>query len=126
MIDTKEKVEYKMLAGPSLEPLLRKMVEQGEPLPNIVLTVAFVAVDESGEIKAHCVLQSLPVAEPMNAEVGYGEHLKPLFEMMKDFVLKSGAPRVLSHTSHPAMRRMLEREGAMALGDQLYDWRKDG
>lgn len=125
MIDTKAKVEYKMLAGPSLKPLLEKMLSQGEPMPNIALMVAFVAVDDEGEIVAHCVLQSLPVAEPTKAEPGYGEHLGPLFEMMKDFIIKSGAPRVLSHTGHPAMKRMLERAGAMPCSDQFFDWRKE-
>lgn len=54
-----------------------------------------------------------------------GEVLKKLFGMTQEFILSSQCPRVLMHTSHPAMKRLLTREvGATRMTDEFFDWRK--
>ncbi len=72
------------------------------------------------------VLQSIPVIEPftvLDPDVDGGEVCRTLFEMTQDFILNSGARRVLAHTHHPAMKRMLKRAGAEEVGT-FFDWQK--
>jgi len=114
----------KIYAGKEMDKVNAYLEALGEPRPNPVLSIAFTEEDEHGNIVAIAMLQSLPVAEPMKAEPGYGHLLKGLFEAVQEFVYQSGAQRVLSHTAHPAIKKMLERVGAQPVTDQYYDWQK--
>lgn len=108
---------------------VRSLLEAiGEPSPHLVLSCAWIAENESGDIVGLSQLQSLPVIEPFKMitdKYDGGEVLGRLFDMTREFILASGTPRVLMHTSHPAMKRMLARGvGAMRMQDEFYDWRR--
>jgi len=125
MLETQSKVEYKMLAGPALLPLVAKMSKQGEPLPNLALMVAFVA-EVDGEIVSHCVIQSLPVLEPSHAEIGHSTDLRQLVRMAKEWIMQSGAPRVIVRTSEVCvLKDMVKREEMPVLSGMCYDWRRE-
>jgi len=102
-------LKYLKLAGPALYPVLDKIEEAGEPKPNPLLSVGFVAVDDDGNVKAQILVHSVCMAEYTLAEPGFGHCLGPLFQMAHEFVQKSGVPRVLMHTDSKAMERMLKR-----------------
>lgn len=116
-------VTYEMLAGPTLQPLRELLDAMGEPQwVNPALVIAFVAKDNEGNIVGHVVLQSVPLAEPMKADPGWGFTLKPLFEMAQNFILESGAKRVIMHTEYPKMAEMLEKAGAFRWPVSMFQW----
>lgn len=117
-------VTYHTYAGPTIQKVLEYLDALGEPQPNALLSVAFGAEDK-GDIKAISLIQSLPIVEPFHAEPGFGHHLGKLFEMTQEFIIGSNAKRVLMHTGHPAMKKMLQmQEGVEIMGDTVYDWQR--
>lgn len=114
-------ITYKTYAGKSMLKVAEYLRDNGEPQPNPILSVAFVAEDENGKILGLSVVQSMPFVEPFHGESG--EILKRLFEMTEEFIKGSGAPRVLMHTSHRAMQGMLRLKGAERVEDPFFDWR---
>ena len=120
-------IQYKKYAGPiALKKIVDYLESIGEPAPNMLLSVAFTAEDELGNIKAISVVQSLPICEPMKADPGYGHCLRELFELTQNFIHQSGAKRALAHTEHPAMKAMLENVGAVPWpqDETFFDWRR--
>lgn len=114
-------------AGPSFEKLARKMAADGEPLPgNPILCVGFGAENEAGDIVAYIVVQSIPLVEPAKAEPGSGEAMAELFNMAREFIMDSKAPRVIMHSEHAAMKRMIHRTKAKVFPGEFFDWRRDG
>lgn len=116
-------VQYRMLAGESMEPLLIKLQAEGQPLPNPLLSVAFIG-EVDGRIVSHAIIHSLPIVEYVHAEEKFGDTIKSLVERCRDFILKSGAPRVLAHTDHRAMKRIMERIGFEQSEVIWYEWRE--
>ncbi len=108
------------------------LAKLGEPEPHFLLSCAWTAEDAKGEIVGLSQAQSILVIEPfkmVTSSYSYdgAEVLGNLFEMTQEFIVKSGAPRVLMHTGHPAMKRMLTRKvGAVRMTDEFFDWRKRG
>lgn len=117
-------LHYETYAGPSMVKVAEHLARLGEPQPNPLLSIAFTLEDADGEIHALAVVQSLPVIEPMTADPGYGYALHRLADMVRDFILDSGAPRVLAHTSYDSMKQRLLAEGATEISDPVYDWRR--
>jgi hypothetical protein len=110
---------------------VRELLEKlGEPSPHFLLSCAWIAEKEDGEIVGLSIMQSVPIIEPFkmvsNAHDG-GEVLRKLFDMTQEFVRASKTPRVLMHTSHPAMKRMLASKeiGAVRMSDEFFDWRRE-
>lgn len=116
-------VQYRMLAGDSMKPLLEKLEADGQPLPNPLLSMAFVG-ELDGKIVSHAIIHSLPIIEYVHAEEKFGETIKTLVERCQDFILKSGAPRVLAHTDHRAMKRLMERIGFYQSPFIWFEWRE--
>lgn len=94
----------------------------GEPLPNPMLSVGWLARNEHGEVEGIMVVQSLPLCEPCMGTSS--EIVRNLFSHAEKWIKESLAPRVLMHTSHPAMKMMLKRKGAEPSSDEWFDWRK--
>lgn len=117
-------VTIRKVAGADLyeSGLFDKLTSEGEILPNPLLTVAWMAVDEDDKIVGHAVVHSLPVVEYVHAESG--EIIKELFGHVESFIRESGAPRVLAHTEHRAMARMLTRVG-FGVPSPWFEWTKE-
>lgn len=116
-------VKYRILTGDDLKPLLQKMADRFEVVPDPRLMVAFVA-EVDGEIVAEIAIQQVTLVEPAHAEDGYGDQIGKLFEMAQEFILKSGFKRVLMHPEHPAMKRMLTRADAHPFAE-FWQWLRD-
>ena len=116
-------VQYRMLAGKDLAPLFKKLEAEGQPLPNPLLTVAWVG-EVGDRIVSHAIIHSLPIVEYVHAEEKYGESIKDLVERCRGFVIQSKAPRVLSHTDHRAMKRIMERLGFYQSPFCWYEYRE--
>lgn len=122
---------YRMVAGAEMAKVRLLLGAIGEPQPHFLLSCAWVAENPAGEIVGLSQLQSLPVVEPFKMlDTAYdgGEVLAHLFADTREFILQSACPRVLMHTSHPAMKRMLTGSGvgAVRMTDEFFDWRKAG
>ena len=118
---------YRMVAGAEMAKVRELLAEIGEPMPHFLLSCAWIAENEKGEIVAISQMQSIPVIEPfkmLRSDYDGGEVLGRLFAETRDFA--SVCPRVLMHTSHPAMKRMLMQVGADRMTDEFFDWRKEG
>jgi hypothetical protein len=117
---------YELLAGPSLAELRALLDAQDEPQwvnPALVLAwVAREASDPARRIVAYGVLQSVPLAEPVKAPPGHGAALRGVFRRMAGFIRESGARRVLMHSEHPAMKKMLEQAGAAPWPVTFYQY----
>ncbi len=103
-------IRYIKLEGKELEPVLLKIEEMTQVKPDAL--VGFVAVDDENNVKAEIVIQMVCLAEPAIAEPGYGHCLGPLFAEAYKFIQDSEIKRVVMHTEHRAMERMLDRAKA--------------
>lgn len=114
-------ITYRMVTGKDLEPVIRLMAERGIPLPNIqlMMPIAWLA-EREGEIIDMCILQAVPIIELHGAS---GETIGKLFRMAEKFIKEANPPRLLTHSGHRAMKKMLEHEGAVASEDRWYEWR---
>ena len=112
-------VDGKLVPNPDFDKVIAHLDKLEQPHPNQLMTVAFCA-EEDGVITDFCIIQSLPFAEPFHGP--NGDRLAVIFETAKDFILGSGAPRVLMHTDNRAMKRMLVRAGATEMTDTFFDW----
>jgi hypothetical protein len=105
-----------------MQEVAEYLVAIGQPTPNPLLSVAWLARDEAGRIVGMSLLQSIPVVEPFQGEDV--EIIKELFRRTEEFIHQSGAPRVFMHTSNRGMQAMLLRKGAQKLDDPLFDWQR--
>jgi hypothetical protein len=120
-------LNYRIVAGADMYKVRQLLDKIGEPLPHFLLSCAWVAEDSRGDIVGLSQVQSLPVVEPFKMvrdDYDAGEVLGRLFDMTREFIFATRAPRVLMHTSHPAMKRMLKRAGAQGISDEFFDWRR--
>ena len=130
MTQNRPHIEYRQYAGvedfaPTTR-LSRYLRALGQFPTNPLLSVAHTAESADGDIHAVAVIHSLPIVEPFHADPGYGFTLGELFNLTEGFLLQSGAPRVLMHTEHRAMQRMLLQAGAEPWPVSMYQWLRTG
>lgn len=113
-------IRYTFHAGESMKEVADYLAVIGEPLPNPVLSVGWLAKNDIGKIVGVIVVQSVPLVEPCKGMDG--QIVKDLFSLAEDWVKESMAPRVFMHTEHPAMKLMLKRKGAYESPDQWFEW----
>ncbi len=116
-------MNYRVLTGENLEPLLEKMRSRGEPVPDKRLCAAFVA-QEGERIVAELMIQKVDLIEPVTAEPGYGHVLGELFQMAQEFIEQSNVNRVLMHPEHRVMKRWLHRIKASPFAE-FWQWLRE-
>jgi predicted N-acetyltransferase YhbS len=124
----KSQVTYRMVAGPDFEKLARHLSETGQPLPNPLLCVGWIAENEIGEIVGHIVLHSVPILEGLKVTEehrGSGVGFR-LIEKAREFILHSQTKRVLMHTSDERMDRYLKSmiKGITDCEIQYLEWNR--
>jgi hypothetical protein len=122
-------LSYRLVAGADMYKVRQLLDAIGEPQPHFLLSCAWVAESPDGRIVGLSQFQSIPVVEPfkmISSDYDGGEVLGKLFSMTREFIMASGTPRVLMHTGHPAMKRMLTGPDVRAqrMSDEFFDWRK--
>ena len=111
-----------------MKELAEHLVEIGQSAPNPLLSVAWLAEDEDGKMIGHIVLHSVPIVEGLKVDPSYQGN-GVAFELMKraqEFIVNSKAPRVLMHTDHPVMERILKHEpyGCTELKSKYLEWNR--
>lgn len=113
-------ITYSFHAGESMKEVAEYLMSIGQHPPNPMLSVGWLAKNDSGIIVGVIVIQSVPLCEPC---IGTdGQIVKDLFERAEKWIRESKPPRVFMHTAHPAMKRMLRMKGAMESCDEWYEW----
>jgi hypothetical protein len=113
-------ITYSFHAGAAMQEVAEYLVAIGQPTPNPLLSVAWLARDEEGKIKGVLCIQSLPLCEPCEGESS--EIVRELFSRAEAWIRECSPPRVLMHSGHPAMKAMLRRKGAVESSDQWFEW----
>ncbi len=118
----------RMIAGPEMYKLAEHLFETGQPLPNPILSVAWIAEDENEKIIGHIILHSVPIIEYLKIDADrQGNGLA--FELMdraREFVESAGCSHVLMHSAHPVMRRILARPpyNCRPLTEPYMEWNR--
>jgi hypothetical protein len=117
-------IDYSFHAGETMREVAEHLRSIGEPLPNLLLSVGWLAKNDSGKIVGCIVIQSVPLCEPCKGE--NGDIVKALFAMAEDWIKESRAPRIFAHSNHPAMKLHLKRKGAVPSSDEWFEWNPQG
>lgn len=110
-------VTYEMLSGPALKEVAE--IWDGVPF-NPLLSVAWVARDDSGKIFDMVVVHSVPIVEGLhmvNPKVGL-----TLINMAQHWLVSSGAKRVFMHSANPAVQGKIEKMGAEKCSEPMFEW----
>lgn len=113
-------------AGPTLEPISKRMAELQFIPANPVLSVGWTA-EVDGEQAGLIVLQSIPLIYPLIMEPKFrGQGIgTQLVQAAADYVKnKTTAPRVLAYTNHPSIAEMITHPsvGMSVHPEQLFEW----
>ena len=119
---------FETIAGEDFVPIAEKLVDMEQPLPNPNLPhMAFVVRDDRGDLKGLAVLSCVALIEPffVNGEPDGGMTSARLFAYVEQFIKDSGVHRLLMHTGHPLMAKMIERAEGKKIEDSFFEFRKE-
>jgi hypothetical protein len=89
--------------------------------------MAFSALNDKGELQGFAVLSCVAMIEPFHveSEPDGGMISLRLFKFVEDYIKKTGAHRVIFHSSDPKMQKMMIRAGARPIDDPCFEIRAE-
>lgn len=114
-------IQYRMASQDDMPAVAEFLVSNGITLPNLALMApAFWIAVQNGVIVDLCMLQAVPIVELAGRS---GDTILNLLLLAEEFLREIRAPRLLMHTSHRSMKKMLEYKGAVKSSDDWYEWK---
>jgi hypothetical protein len=113
-------IQYRMATTDDMPAVAEFLVSHGITLPNVALMVpVFWIAVEGSEIVDLCMMQAVPVVELAGRS---GDTIFQLLLRAEQFIRETRPSRVLMHSSHRSMKKMLEHKGARESTDSWYEW----
>lgn len=116
---------FREVAGPEMKKLAEDLSSKGIQPPNPILSVGWVAEDETGRVVGRVILHSVPVFDYYFVEPEYRGFVGiKLLHLALEFIKKhgKGETRVLTHAARPELEAYLKAKMGFKDSVKFVEW----
>jgi len=115
-------VTYRLVSGAEALGAAQYLADQQHYIPPPDRTIFWIA-ERDGKVVGAVALTNTPVVESFC--VDEGKLAKGLFAAAEEWIKGANLPRVIAHTAHPYMERLLTVAGAEPMAEEFFVWKRE-